>query len=272
MVEGTAGNTGIGLVHVCNARGYKCVIYMPETQSQEKIDLLRVLGADVRPVPAVPITDPLNYNHQAKACAEELPNAVWTDQFDNVANRRAHVETTGPEIWEQTGGRLDAFTCATGTGGTLAGVSRYLKSVAPGAQIILADPPGSVLHSWVSSGGAKMEREGSSITEGIGQGRVTDNLEGTKLDGSVHIPDEDTIAMVYRLLRHEGVFVGASTALNVVAAVEVAKDLGPGHTVVTMLCDGGYRYQSRLFSRSWLESKGLLDAIPEECRLLITLP
>lgn len=269
VVEGTAGNTGIGLAHVCRSKGYKCVIYMPDTQSQEKIDLLRMLGADVRPVPAVAFDNPQNYNHQAKRYADSLENAVWTNQFDNIANRQAHIETTGPEIWAQTGGKIDAFTCATGTGGTLAGTIRFLKDKSEGrVQGWLADPPGSVLYKLVENG--KAEREGTgSITEGalpaflsdsisspftdislvfpsaagIGQGRLTANLapDLSLLSGAVHVPDAESIKMVYRLLDEEGLYVGASSALNVVAATMVAKKLGKGKTVVTMLCDGAYR-------------------------------
>ncbi|KAI2631011.1 cysteine synthase (O-acetylserine (thiol)-lyase-like protein) [Hypoxylon sp. NC1633] len=277
VVEGTAGNTGIGLAHVCRSRGYRLVIYMPDTQSQGKIDLLRLLGADVHPVPAVPFDDPQNYNHQAKRHAEKLGTgkAVWTNQFDNTANRRAHVETTGPEIWAQTRGAIDAFTCATGTGGTLAGVTRYLKDVSLGrVKSYLADPPGSVLHSYIQSGGQLAERQGGSITEGIGQGRITDNLapDVALLDGSLHIADAKSVAMVYRALDQEGLYLGASSALNVVAAQEVAELLGPGHTVVTVLCDGAYRYADRLFSRAWLESKGLLDAVPKGLERYIVLP
>lgn len=248
MVEGTAGNTGIGLAHVCRSRGYKCVIFMPENQSQEKIDLLRMLGAEVHPVPAVAYDNPKNYNHLAREYAESKPNAVWTDQFDNTANAYAHYTSTGPEIWEQTKGELDGFICATGTGGSLAGIGKYLKEKSEGkTQIWLADPPGSVLHSYVTSGGKLNERSGSSITEGasesscstlefspfwlgIGQGRITKNL-GTfvnELSGSMHIPDEKSIAMVYEMLDSEGLYIGASSALNVVAAVELAQKLGPG--------------------------------------------
>jgi len=269
VVEGTAGNTGIGLAHVCRARGYKCVIFMPNTQSQEKIDLLRMLGAEVYPVPAVAYENPANYNHQARDFARDLPNAIWTDQFDNVSNANAHYLSTGPEIWEQTNGKVDAFICATGTGGTLAGVGKALKEKSDGrAQIWLADPPGSVLHSYISSGGKLTERSGSSITEGIGQGRITNNL-GTfvkDLDGSLSIADEKSIAMLFDLLDSEGLYLGASSALNVVAAVELAQKLGPGKTIATILCDGAYRYQSRLFSKKWLQSKGLDDAIPEHLK------
>ncbi|KAI5780915.1 tryptophan synthase beta subunit-like PLP-dependent enzyme [Geopyxis carbonaria] len=265
VIEGTAGNTGIGLAHVCRAKGYACKIYMPDTQSQGKIDLLRLLGAEVFPVPAVAYDNPDNYNHQAKRAAEGLENSVWTNQFDNTANRRAHIETTGPEIWAQTGGKLDAFTCATGTGGTLAGVTRYLKEMSDGAtECWLADPPGSVLFSYIQSGGKLAERVGGSITEGIGQGRITDNLkpELSLISDAIHVPDAESIKMVYRLLDEEGLYMGASTALNVVAAYELAKKIGPGKTVATILCDGAYRYADRLFSKKWLQSKGLDTAIP----------
>jgi cysteine synthase A len=275
VVEGTAGNTGIGLAHVCRSKGYKLVIYMPNTQSQGKIDLLRLLGAEVYPVPAVAFENPDNYNWQAKRHAERLDNAVWTNQFDNTANRRAHIETTGPEIWNQTAGEIDAFTCASGTGGTIAGITRYLKTVSDGrVKCFLADPPGSVLNSYIESGGVLTERKGSSITEGIGQGRVTDNLKPDidLLDGSFTVPDEQSIEMVYRCLDEEGLYLGASSALNVAAARNVAQKLGPGHTVVTILCDGAYRYADRLFSKKWLESKKLVDAIPSNLHKYIVLP
>ncbi|KAJ1642487.1 Cysteine synthase 1 [Coemansia erecta] len=274
VIEGTAGNTGIGLAHVCRAKGYKCVIYMPNTQSQEKIDLLKMLGADVRPVPAVAFDNPENYNHQARRYAETLENAVWTNQFDNIANRQAHIETTGPEIWAQTGGKVDGFTCATGTAGTFAGTTRFLKEASDGrVKSFAADPPGSVIYSYIKSKGKEMIRGGSSITEGIGQGRITANLQPDidLVDDALKIPDADTIAMLYRLLDEEGIYLGASSALNVVAAYEMAKILGPGKTVVTILCDGAYRYQSRLFSRKWLESKELVDAIPEHLQKYIVL-
>ncbi|OJD22360.1 cysteine synthase [Blastomyces percursus] len=274
VVEGTAGNTGIGLAHVCRSKGYKLVIYMPNTQSQGKIDLLRLLGAEVYPVPAVAFENPRNYNHQARRHAESLDNAVWTNQFDNTANRRAHIETTGPEIWAQTRGKVDAFTCATGTGGTLAGVTRYLKTVSDGrVKSFLADPPGSVLYKYISSGGKLIERTGSSITEGIGQGRVTDNLQPDidLVDGALNISDEKSIEMVYRCLDEEGLYLGASSALNVVAAKEVAEKLGEGHTVVTVLCDGAYRYADRLFSDKWLQCKNLRGAIPKHLEKYIVL-
>lgn len=274
VVEGTAGNTGIGLAHVCRSRGYKCVIYMPNTQSQGKINQLRYLGAEVHPVPAVAFDNPENYNHQARRHAESLDNAVWTNQFDNTANRQAHIETTGPEIWAQTNGKIDAFTCATGTGGSLAGTTRYLKEISDGkVKSFLADPPGSVLYSYITSGGKLTERSGSSITEGIGQGRVTDNLgpEIGILDGAVQISDEKTINMVFRLLDEEGYFLGASSCLNAVAAYEVAKILGPGNTVVTLLCDSAEKYADRLFSKKWLESKGLYNVIEDRYKKYVTL-
>jgi cysteine synthase A len=259
VVEGTAGNTGIGLAHVCNARGYKCIIYMPDTQSPEKVALLETLGAEVRQVPAVPYKNPDNYQKQAGRFAESLPDAVWANQFDNLANRQAHYESTGPEIWAQTDGRVDAFVAATGTGGTLAGVSRYLKSQSDEVRIVLADPMGSALYSWVKTGEATMS-QGPSITEGIGNSRVTDNLKGTELDDAVQITDQEMITMVYRQLREEGWFFGSSTGINLCAAVKVARQMGPGHTIVTVLCDGGSRYQSRLFNHTYLSEKGLVVA------------
>lgn len=256
VVEGTAGNTGIGLAHICNALGYKCVIYMPDTQSQEKINLLKVLGADVRPVPAVPFDNPDNYNHQASRYAESLSNAVWTNQFDNTANRHGHYLTTGPEIWKQTEGKVDAVTFATGTGGTLAGVGMFLKEKNPAIKVILADPQGSVLYNWFTHG--KLERSpGTSITEGIGQGRVTNNLKGAPVDYAIMVSDDESVSMTFRLLHEEGFFVGASSGLNVSAAVKVAKVLGPGHTVVTALCDTGERYYARLFNKEFLQKKGM---------------
>ncbi len=256
VVEGTAGNTGIGLAHICNARGYRCVIVIPETQSQEKLDLLRVLGAEVRPVPPKPYSDPGNYQHIARRLAEETDNAIWAAQFDNTANRDAHYATTGPEIWHETEGRIDAFVAATGTGGTLAGVSRYLKEQSEGVRIVLADPPGSALYNWVKNGDLQSVGSGS-ITEGIGTSRVTANLEGTAIDDAVMPADQESVDMVFRLLHRDGLFLGGSAGLNVCAAVQVARDLGPGHTIVTILCDSGARYQSRLFDPSWLAGKGL---------------
>jgi cysteine synthase A len=257
VVEGTAGNTGIGLAHVCNARGYGCIIYMPDTQSPEKVALLETLGAEVRQVPAVPYKNPDNYQKQAGRFADSLPEAVWANQFDNLANRHAHYESTGPEIWAQTDGKIDAFVAATGTGGTLAGVSRYLKAQSGSVRIVLADPMGSALYNWVKTGEASMSK-GPSITEGIGNSRVTDNLSGTEIDDAVQITDQEMITMVYRQLREEGWFFGSSTGINVCGAVKVAENMGPGHTIVTVLCDSGSRYQSRLFNEAYLSEKGLV--------------
>lgn len=258
VVEGTAGNTGIGLAHICNAKGYKCLIFIPDTQSQEKMDLLRTLGAEVRPVPAVPYRDPNNYVKLSGRIAAEMENAIWANQFDNLANRRSHYETTGPEIWEQTGGKIDAWTCATGTGGTYAGVALFLKEKNPDIQCVLADPMGSGLYSYAKTGEIKIE--GNSITEGIGNSRVTANMEGVPIDDALQVDDPTAIRVIYQLLEKEGLFMGGSVGINVGAAVALAKQLGPGHTIVTVLCDGGTRYQSRLFNREWLASKGLLPA------------
>ena len=261
VVEGTAGNTGIGLAHICNARGYRCVIYIPETQSREKMDLLRALGVDLRPVPAVPYADDNNYQKQAGRHAAALDNAIWANQFDNTANRDGHYRTTGPEIWRQTDGTVDAFTCATGTAGTIAGVSRYLKERNRRVKVVLADPCGSALYHYVKHGEPKALGDGS-VAEGIGTSRVTANMEGTPVDDAVMIEDAEAIPMVYHLLEKEGLFVGASTGINVCAAVRVAEKLGPGHTVVTILCDLGRTYLSRLFNPAWLEEKGLTRFLP----------
>ena len=259
VVEGTAGNTGIGLAHVCNARGYRCVIVMPDNQSPEKYAVIEALGAEVHRVKAVPYSDPNHYQKAAGRMAQELPNAIWSNQFDNTANRRAHVETTGPEIWQQTDGRIDAFVSASGTGGTLAGVSEYLKSRNPSVRTVLADPPGSSLYEFIRHGVLKATGSGS-ITEGIGIGRITANMQDAPIDDAVHVEDADTVRYVYRLLREEGLFVSGTSGLNVAAAVRVARDLGPGHTVVTVLCDTGSKYLTRLFNRDWLAQKGLLAA------------
>ena len=255
VVEGTAGNTGIGLAHICAARGYRCVIVIPDNQSQEKLDLLRVLGAEVRPVPPKPYKDPDNYQKIAGRLAAATPNAIWANQFDNVVNRQAHYETTGPEIWNDTAGRVDAFVSAVGTGGTLAGAARYLKERNPAVRIVLADPHGSALFSWVKTG--ELEACGSSITEGIGTTRITANLEATPVDDAVRVSDQAAVTMVYRLLREEGLFLGGSSGINVAAAVETARAMGPGHTVVTLLCDRGSLYMQRLFNPAWLAEKGL---------------
>ncbi len=256
VVEGTAGNTGIGLAPLCNARGYRLVIYIPDTQSCEKIELLETLGAEVHAVPAVPYRDPNNYQKQAGRYAAELNNAIWANQFDNPANRRYHYATTGPEIWGQTGGRIDAFTCATGTGGTLAGVASYLKEQSPAVHTVLADPQGSALYNYFTRGELKAEGP-RSITEGIGTSRVTKNLEGAPIDDAILIDDQESVRYVYRLLWEEGFYVGSSSGLNIAAAMRVARELGPGSTVVTILCDGGDRYRSRLFNSEWLRKKGL---------------
>lgn len=256
VVEGTAGNTGIGLAHICNAKGYKCLIIIPDTQSQEKIDLLRTLGAEVRPVPAVPYRDPNNYVRLSGRIAEEMENAIWANQFDNLANRQAHYETTGPEIWAQTDGKIDAWVAATGTGGTYAGVSLFLKEKNPAVRCVLADPMGSGLYSYAKTG--EITITGNSITEGIGNSRVTANMENVPIDDALQVEDPEALRVVYQLLRKDGLFMGGSVGINVGAAVALAKQLGPGHTIVTVLCDGGSRYQSRLFNRDWLDSKGLL--------------
>ena len=255
VVEGTAGNTGIGLAHICNAKGYKCLIVIPNNQSQEKIDALKTLGAEVRTVPAVPYKDPNNYVKLSGRLAQEMENAVWANQFDNLANRRAHYETTGPEIWEQTNGKIDAWVTATGTGGTFAGVGMFLKEKNSAVRIVLADPMGSGLYSYFKTG--EIKTEGSSITEGIGTSRVTANMENAPVDDAIQINDTEAVRVIYQLLRKEGLFMGGSVGINVGAAVALAKQMGPGHTIVTVLCDGGARYQSRLFDRQWLASKGL---------------
>jgi cysteine synthase A len=259
IVEGTAGNTGIGLTLVGNARGYRSVIVMPETQSQEKIDFLRMIGADLRLVPAKPYRDPGNYVHVSRRLAEEIAgetgNAIWANQFDNLANREGHRVTTGAEIWDQTGGKVDAFTCACGTGGTLGGVSLALKERNPAVRIVLADPEGSGLYGWVKHNDLTIE--GSSITEGIGQSRVPDNLAGVEIDDAERIPDAEALEQIFDVLIHEGLSVGTSAGINIAAAIRVGRSLGPGHTVVTILCDGGSRYQSKLFNPGFLREKGL---------------
>ena len=256
VVEGTAGNTGIGLAHVCNSRGYKTIIYMPDNQSTEKVNLLRTLGAEVRVVPTVPYANEDNFQKQAGRYAATLDNAIWANQFDNTANALSHYESTGPEIWAQTDGKVDVFTCAVGTGGTLAGTSAYLKEQNPNMQIILADPMGSALYNWVSTGEATMT-PGPSITEGIGNSRITENLKQAVIDSAVQVTDQEMVDMVYRLLREDGWFFGSSSGINLGAAVKAAKTLGPGHTIVTILCDDGGKYQSRLYNDEFLAEKGL---------------
>jgi cysteine synthase A len=260
IVEGTAGNTGIGLGLVGNALGYRTVIVMPETQSQEKKDMLRLIGTDLRLVPALPYANPGNYVRYSETLAKELaetePNgAIWANQFDNTANREGHMATTGQEIWQQTGGRIDAFTCAVGTGGTLAGVAIALKEKNPDIRITLADPMGSALYNYYAKG--ELKAEGNSITEGIGQGRITKNLEGAPIDGALQVTDEEALPLVFDLLKNEGLCLGGSSAINVMAAIKVAREIGPGHTVVTILCDFGTRYQSKLFNPAFLREKNL---------------
>ncbi|HMA13181.1 MAG: cysteine synthase A [Bacteroidota bacterium] len=264
IVEGTAGNTGIGLALVARARGYRCVIVIPETQSQEKKDILRISGAELREVPAVPYKDPNNYVHVSERLAQELnethpQGAIWARQFDNVANRRGHYETTGPEIWQQTDGRIDGFVCAVGTGGTLAGVAQALRERRQDVVIGLADPMGAALYNFYAHG--ELKAEGSSIAEGIGQGRITANLEGLKVDVPLQITDQEAIPVVFDLLEQEGLCLGASSGVNVAGALRLARQLGPGHTIVTILCDGGMRYQSKLFNPAFLREKGL--PVPE---------
>jgi len=260
IVEGTAGNTGIGLALVGNALGYRSVIVIPETQSQEKKDALRIAGAELVEVPAVPYANPNNYVKLSGRLAADLarsePNgAVWANQFDNVANRQGHVETTGPEIWEQTGHKVDGFVCAVGTGGTLAGVAIALKARNKNVRIALADPKGAALYSYYTTG--VLKSEGSSITEGIGQGRITKNLEDAPIDTAYQIPDEEALPIIFDLLAHEGLCLGGSSGINVAGAIRLAKELGPGHTIVTILADYGTRYQSKLFNPEFLRQKGL---------------
>ncbi len=256
VVEGTAGNTGIGLAHICNAKGYKCLIIIPETQSQEKIELLRTLGAEVRTVPAVPHKDPNNYVKLSGRIASEMENAIWANQFDNLANRNAHYETTGPEIWQQTDGKVNVWVAATGTGGTYAGTAMFLKEKNPEIKCIVADPMGSGLYSYVKTGESKPE--GRSITEGIGNSRITANMENVPIDDAIQIDDQECVRVVYQLLQKDGLFMGGSVGINVGAAYALAKQLGPGQTIVTVLCDGGSRYQSKLFNRDWLAERDLL--------------
>ena len=260
IVEGTAGNTGIGLALVANAMGFKTVIVIPETQSQEKKDMLRMQGAELIEVPAVPYSNPNNYvklsGRLAEKLARETPEgAIWANQFDNVANRQGHIDTTGPEIFEQTNGKVDGFTCAVGTGGTLAGVGMALKARNPKVKIAIADPMGAALYAWYSRG--ELKSEGSSITEGIGQGRVTANLVDAPIDLAFQIRDEDALPILFDLAEHEGLLLGGSSAINIAGAIELAKALGPGHTIATILCDGGARYQSKLYNPAFLRSKNL---------------
>jgi cysteine synthase A len=260
VVEGTAGNTGIGLALVGNALGFRSVIVIPDTQSQEKKDMLRLCGAELVEVPAVPYSNPNNYVKVSGRLAEELAKtephgAIWANQFDNIANRQGHIETTGPEIWQQTDGKVDGFTCAVGTGGTLAGVAMALKDRNKDIRIALADPMGASLYSYYTQG--VLKSEGSSITEGIGQGRITRNLEDAPIDTAYQIPDSEAVPIIFDLLEHEGLCMGGSTGINVAGAIRLARELGPGHTIVTILCDYGTRYQSKLFNPAFLREKNL---------------
>ena len=260
IVEGTAGNTGIGLALVGNALGFRTVIVIPETQSQEKKDMLRLCGAELVEVPAVPYSNPNNYVKVSGRLAEQLAKtetngAVWANQFDNVANRQGHIETTGPEIWNQTDGKVDGFICSVGTGGTLAGVAMALKARNKNVRIALADPMGAALYSYYTNG--VLKAEGSSITEGIGQGRITKNLEDAPIDVAYQIRDEEAVPVIFDLLEHEGLCMGGSTGINVAGAIRLAKEMGPGHIIVTILADYGTRYQSKLFNPDFLRQKGL---------------
>jgi cysteine synthase len=275
IVEGTAGNTGIGLAIVANALGYRTVIVIPETQSREKKDMLRLCGAELIEVPAVPYANPNNYVKVSERIAQQLnqnepQGAIWANQWDNVANRQGHIETTGPEIWEQTEGKVDGFVCAVGTGGTLAGVGVALKERKPEVKIAIADPMGAALYSYYTRG--ELKSEGSSITEGIGQGRITKNLEGAPIDIAYQIRDEEAVPIIFDLLEHEGLCLGGSSGINVAGAIRLAKELRPGHTIVTVLADYGTRYQSKLFNPEFLRSKNL--PVPEwlERRMNIRVP
>ena len=255
IVEGTAGNTGIGLALVCNAKGYKTIIVMPDTQSREKMDTLQALGAELVLVPPAPFANPGHFVHTSRRIAEETPGAVWANQFDNIANRKAHIVGTAQEIWDQTDGKVDAFTCAAGTGGTIAGVGLGLKAKREDIVIALTDPYGAALYNYFATG--ELKAEGSSVAEGIGQSRITANLEGAPIDTQFRITDEEGLIWVARLMREEGLCLGLSSGINVAGAVELAKMMGPGKTIVTILCDTGFRYLSTLYNADWLASKGL---------------
>lgn len=255
IVEGTAGNTGIGLALVGNALGYRTIIVMPETQSQEKKDTLRALGAQLVLVPAAPFSNPGHFVHTSRRIAEETENAVWANQFDNIANRKAHIETTAEEIWTQMDGRIDGFTCAAGTGGTIAGVGLGLKAKDEAVTIALSDPHGAALYNFYAHG--ELRAEGNSVAEGIGQGRITANLEGAPIDTQFRISDEDGLVWVRRLLAEEGLCLGLSSGINVAGAVELARQLGPGKRIATILCDTGFRYLSTLYNPQWMQTKGL---------------
>jgi cysteine synthase len=275
IVEGTAGNTGIGLALVANALGFRTVIVIPETQSQEKKDTLRLCGAELIEVPAVPYSNPNNYVKISGRLADQLAKsepegAIWANQFDNVANRQGHVITTGPEIWTQTDGKVDGFVCAVGTGGTLAGVGIALKERNPKVRIALADPHGSALYSFYTEG--QLKSQGSSITEGIGQGRITTNLEDAPIDLAYQIPDSEAVAIIFELLEHEGLCLGGSSGINIAGAIRLANEMGPGHLIVTVLADYGTRYQSKLFNPQFLRSKNLPVPAWLERQARITMP
>ena len=255
IVEGTAGNTGIGLALVANAKGYKTIIVMPETQSREKMDTLRALGAELVLVPAAPYSNAGHFVHTSRRIAEETPGAIWANQFDNIANRRAHIVGTAEEIWAQMDGRIDGFTCAAGTGGTIAGVGLGLKAKDEAVCIALSDPHGAALYDYYAYG--ELKAEGNSVAEGIGQGRITANLEGLTIDHAYRVTDEEMLATIFDLAEHEGMVLGGSSGINVAGAVKLARDLGPGHTIVTILCDYGSRYQSKLFNPAFLKERGL---------------
>jgi len=255
IVEGTAGNTGIGLTLVGRARGYRTIIVMPETQSREKMDTLRALGAELVLVPAAPYANPGHYVHSSRRIAEETPGAIWANQFDNVANRLAHIRTTAAELWQQTGGRIDGFTCAVGTGGTLAGVALGLRAEKPEIVIALTDPEGAALYNWFAHG--ELKAEGSSVSEGIGQSRITGNLDGLHVDAQFRIPDAEGLHWVRRLNDEEGICLGLSSGMNVAGAVRLARHMGPGHIIATILCDSGLRYLSTIYNDEWLAAKGL---------------
>jgi cysteine synthase len=255
IVEGTAGNTGIGLALVANAKGYKTIIVMPDSQSKEKMDTLRALGAELVLVPPAPFANPGHFVHTSRRIAEETEGAIWANQFDNVANRKAHIEGTAEEIWQQTDGKVDGFTCAAGTGGTIAGVGLGLKAKNDAIQIALTDPHGAALYNYFAHG--ELKAEGTSVAEGIGQGRITANLEGAPIDKQFRISDEEGLRWVARMMKEEGLCLGLSSGINIAGAVALAREMGPGKTIVTILCDTGFRYLSTLYNREWLESKGL---------------
>ena len=260
IVEGTAGNTGIGLGLVGNSMGFKTIIVMPETQSQEKKDALNLIGCELKLVPALPYSNPGNYIRQSETLANELNKSerngvLWANQFDNISNMNGHFDTTGPEIWAQLDGKVDGFTCAVGTGGTLAGVSKYLKEKKEDVKIFLSDPYGSALYNYYKKD--ELKAEGNSITEGIGQGRITENLKHLVVDNAVRINDKEALEMIFKLLKEEGLFLGGSSGINVCGAIKMAEKLGPGHNVVTILCDSGQRYQSKIWNKGFLKSKDL---------------